>query len=83
MQPWPDISLRILSCDEGRKRQDGSARLLQDAFVYCRQHGYEPELNHRVGSAGEQILAEAAEWDADMIVLGTSRGSLLSRAQTF
>jgi nucleotide-binding universal stress UspA family protein len=71
------VRLRILTCGNG----NGDAeRLLSDASIYCRQHGYEPELSHRPGAAGKQILAEAAEWDADLIVLGTSRSSVLSRA---
>jgi nucleotide-binding universal stress UspA family protein len=77
LQPWPNVSLRILTCGD-----DGAAaeRLLGDAAVYCRQHGYEPELNHRPGSPSKEILAEAASWDADLIVLGTSRSSLFTRA---
>jgi nucleotide-binding universal stress UspA family protein len=77
MQLWPDVTLRLVSCDEGKNDVD---RRLNDAFAYCRQHGYEPEVNQRSGSAGEEILAEAAEWDADLMVLGTSRSSVLSRA---
>lgn len=37
-------------------------------------------LKYRPGNAGKEILAEAAEWDADLIVLGMSRASVFSRA---
>jgi nucleotide-binding universal stress UspA family protein len=77
LQPWPGASLRILACGGDMPDAD---RLLSDAFVYCRQHGLEPDLKYRPGSASKEILAEAAEWDADMIVLGTSRGSIFSKA---
>jgi nucleotide-binding universal stress UspA family protein len=69
--------VRILSC--GVDTPDAE-RLLTDASIYCRQHGIEPEFKSRQGNPGSEILAEAAEWDADLIVLGTSRSSVLSRA---
>jgi nucleotide-binding universal stress UspA family protein len=74
---WPDTTVRILSC--GVDVSDAE-RLLTDASIYCRQHGFEPEFKSRQGNPGSEILAEAAEWDADLIVLGTSRSSVLSRA---
>jgi nucleotide-binding universal stress UspA family protein len=77
LRAWPDVTLRILACVNAGADAD---RLLNDAFIYCRQHGYEPELNYRPGSPSKEILAEAAEWDADLVVLGTSRRSVISRA---
>lgn len=77
LRPWPDVTLRILACVNG---DTGTERMLNDAFTYCRQHGHEPELNYRSGSPSKEILAEATEWDADLVVLGTSRRSVLSRA---
>jgi nucleotide-binding universal stress UspA family protein len=77
LRPWPDMTLRLLACG-GEKA--GAERLLDQASGYCRRHGYEPERNHRPGSPDREILTEAAEWDADLIVLGTSRRSILSRA---
>ena len=77
LNPWPDVSVKLLSCGGDMPDAD---RLLSDASIYCRQHGFEPELKHRSGSPGKEILSEAAEWDADLIVLGMSRGSVFSRA---
>ena len=77
LRPWQDVTLRILACGGD---QAGLERLLEEASAYCRQHGYQSESSHRLGSPSQEILAEAAEWDADLIVLGTSRRSVLSRA---
>lgn len=77
MRLWPNVSLRVFNC-EGN--EDESRRLLTDAAVYCRQHGYEPEVYYRPGVPREEILTEAERWDADMIVLGTSRHGALSRS---
>ncbi|MFZ5831021.1 MAG: universal stress protein [Planctomycetota bacterium] len=76
MRPWPEVSLRILACGPC---DSGTERLLSDAFIYCRQYGHEAEMIRRSGSPGGAILDEAREWNADLIVLGTSRSSLLSR----
>jgi len=77
LNPWPEVNVRLLACGGDTPDAD---RLLSDASIYCRQHGVEPELKHRSGSPGKEILAEAAEWDADLIVLGISRGTAFSRA---
>ena len=77
LRPWPDVTLRIVACVNGGTDAE---HLLNDAFIYCRQHGHEPELNYRPGSPSKEILAEATEWDADLIVLGTSRRGVFSRA---
>lgn len=76
-QPWPEVTLRILNC--GGDPAD-SERLLENASAYCRWHGQEPETSHRAEPPNRGILDEAAEWDADLIVLGASRKSILSRA---
>jgi len=77
LNPWPNVNLRLLSCGLGAPDAD---RLLSDASIYCRQHGFEPELKYRRGNPSTEILSEAAEWDADLIVIGTSRSSIFSRA---
>ncbi len=77
LRAWPEVSVRIVACGDDHSR---TALLLADASKYCRAHGYEPELKTRMDSPRQGILAEAAEWDADLIVMGTSRGSVFSRA---
>lgn len=77
LRPWPDVTLRILACGNG---ETDAERCLNDALIYCRQHGHKPDLNARPGSPSTEILAEAAAWDADLIVLGGSRRGPFSRA---
>ena len=75
--PWPDVTLRILACGGDEANAE---RWLSDAVAYCRQHGHTPERAYREGPPGPEILSAAASWDADLIVLGMSRGNILSRA---
>ena len=76
MKLWPDMEIRLIDCsnDEGLAH-----RYLSDAKAYVRAHGYEPEVVHRQGNPTKEILAEAGEWDADIIVLGTSCESLITK----
>jgi nucleotide-binding universal stress UspA family protein len=65
---WPDVRLRLLTC----ARSEGDAEpLLTDMASYCRAHGSDPEMEYRQSPARSGILAAAAEWDADLIVLGS------------
>ena len=73
---WPDMSLRIVTCHGDR---DEAGRRLADMAEYCRTHGFDPETEHLAESPKHEILAHAAEWDADMIVLGNSGRSYLMR----
>jgi len=77
LKPWPDADVRILCCSDSR---GDARRLLSSAAGYCRLHGVEPQVHWAEGPARERILAEADAWDADLIVMGTSRGSVFSRA---
>ena len=74
---WPDITLRLLACNG---TEADASRYLADAAEYCRWHGYEAETCHRPKSAKREILAEAAQWDADLIVLGATRASVITRS---
>jgi len=73
---WPDMTLRIVTyCSSHEK----GGRCCAEAAEYCRVHGLEPEVQCRSGKPRKGLLAEAADWEADMIVLGTSARSLLAR----
>ncbi len=73
---WPELTLRIITCDPSPEK---AKRRLEDADGYCRAHGLRPELHHSSDSPKQQILAQAAEWDADLIVLGNSARNYLMR----
>jgi nucleotide-binding universal stress UspA family protein len=73
---WPEMTLRIVTfC---RSEEDGR-RCSADAVEYCRVHGFEPEVQRYSGKPHKGLLSEAADWKADMIVLGTPARSLLAR----
>ena len=73
---WPEVSLRILTCHGD---QEKAQQRLSAMAEYCRAHGYHPETQHSTESPKHQILAEAAAWDADLIVLGNSVHGFLRR----
>lgn len=52
--------------------------MLNDALIYCRAHDFEPDVKYRPEPAKEAILEEAAQWHADMLVIGSSARSWLS-----
>ncbi|MHC4774515.1 MAG: universal stress protein [Planctomycetota bacterium] len=72
---WPELTLRIACFD---KPQDEAEELLDDAAEYCRAHGHEVERQHVQGPPRERLLEHAAEWQADLIVMGST-----SRARIF
>lgn len=76
MKPWPEAAVRIVHF--GREPDEGE-KLLADAADYCRAHGVEAEIAQVVGSASDDLLRYAAEWDADLVALGNSGRSFLVR----
>ena len=52
--------------------------MLADAAGYCRLHGYDAEVEHLPGSPIKGLLGHAGDWNADLIVMGSS-----SRARIF
>ncbi len=75
MRLWPDVTLKI-ACFELERTQ--AATLLADAAAYCRAHGYEAQCEALGGHPHERLLAHAREWEADLIVMGsTSRARIL------
>lgn len=73
--PWPNVELRLLVCE---RSEEAAGELLAHAAAYCRAHGYEPQERHLPGDAKSAVLDEADEWNADLIVLGSSATSWLA-----
>lgn len=65
---WPNAALRILVCGQPQAQAEC---LLHEASVYCRAHGYDAESCVRLGPPKREILVEAEEWDADIVVIGS------------
>jgi nucleotide-binding universal stress UspA family protein len=73
---WPDMQLRIVHFSE---TGENGSKLVSDAAAYCRAHGFEPEEDCVTNSPKDHLLPYAAEWNADLIVLGNSHRRLIVR----
>ena len=76
LRPWPELTMRIATFAGADEEPEG---LLGSAADYCRAHGLDPEVGHVPGQAKDQLLPHAAEWEADLIVMGNSRRSFVMR----
>jgi nucleotide-binding universal stress UspA family protein len=73
---WPEAETKIVTFG---KRKPDPEKLLREAASYCRAHGIEAETEHVVASPQRAILPYAADWEADLIVLGNSSKRMLLR----
>jgi nucleotide-binding universal stress UspA family protein len=73
LQFWPEAALRIVTCG----RPDEAERLLAEAAEYCELHGRQAEVYHARGKPQDLIPQQAEEWEADLVVLGTSTETLV------
>jgi len=73
---WPEVVLRVLVC---QYPQDQAEKLALDAAAYCQAYGYRVETAYRPEDPKTGILAEISDWDADLIVIGSSIKSWLSQ----
>jgi nucleotide-binding universal stress UspA family protein len=76
-QLWPDAVVRVLVCQHP---QDQAEKLALDAAAYCQAYGYQVETCYRPEDPKTGILAEVSEWEADLVVMGSSVKSWLSQA---
>lgn len=76
MRLWPDATIRILTCGSDHERRQ---RHLEHAATYCEDHGIDVERHYEPGNPREAVLQVAHEWNADLIVMGNSHRTLLSR----
>lgn len=73
---WENMTLKIVTCEHP---SNVAYKLLEDAADYCRAHGYSPDIEFLPGSARNELLPHAKEWNADMMVMGNSARSFLIR----
>lgn len=73
---WPEAKLRIVTFEH---QVDEAEQLVGDAADYCRAHGFDPEEAYLPDSAKQHLLSAAAEWGADLLVVGNSAKNLLLR----
>ncbi len=71
---WPGMQLKIVTFKNAVGDPD---ELLASAAAYCRAHGFEPELEYVPHRASRHLVSHAADWEADMIVMGNSRRTFL------
>jgi nucleotide-binding universal stress UspA family protein len=73
---WPDAQLRIVTFQHAAEK---ATQLLADAADYCRAHGFQVETEYRADPAKQALLPYAAQWNADLIVMGNSARNMLLR----
>lgn len=71
---WPDAALRIVTFE---RPLDESKRLLAEAAKYCEKHGLNADVHYGPGKPQNLIPQHALEWEADLVVLGTSAEKLV------
>lgn len=76
MRLWPEARVRIVAFGDDQERRE---RHLEHAAHYFKDHGIEAETDYRDGSPKAGVLGVAHEWGADLIVMGNSHRTLLSR----
>ena len=76
MQPQPDAAIRVVTFSTNDEQ--GKARL-EEVESYCQDYGINVETKFIHGNPKGHILEEADDFNADVIVMGNSAKSLLSR----
>lgn len=76
MQLWPNAVIQIVCFDDS---EDRARDLLHAAMNYCTLYGGAVEMTHRPGSARDGLLDHAAEWEADLIVMGSTNRNRITR----
>ena len=73
---WPDAIIRIAAFGTDANRRQ---RHLHHAVEYCQSHGIVAEPHYEPTDPREGVLGVAHDWNADLIVMGNSSRTLLSR----
>lgn len=75
-RPWLSAAVRVVVFNHTPER---ASRLLRGAEEFLHAHGIAAEVLHVPGLPHDQILPHAADWNADLIVLGNSAKNLMLR----
>ncbi|MEM7314988.1 MAG: universal stress protein [Planctomycetota bacterium] len=73
---WPDAEIKAINI--GKRGSKGPV-LLTEIREYFAAHGKDVEIEFIEGSAKNELLPAADDWQADLIVVGNSAKSLLRR----
>lgn len=73
---WPEATVRVVAFGDDFERRQ---RHLTHAAGYFEAHGIEVELDYQPGDPKKGLLEAAHEWDADLLVMGNSHRTLISR----
>ena len=76
MQPRPEAAIRVVTFDTN---EELAKWRLEEVDSYCRDYGVSVETKFVHGSPKGHIIEEADDFSADVIVMGNSAKSLLSR----
>lgn len=76
MRLWPDVTMEIIHFSPDA---DKGQALLHAASEYCRAHGYETQTQQLDLDPDTSILSYAQKTGSDIIVMGNSVRSLMSR----
>ncbi|QDV74783.1 universal stress protein [Botrimarina mediterranea] len=76
MRLWPDATVRVVAFGDDYERRQ---RHLSHAAGYFEAHDIDVELDYQPGDARKGLLEAAHEWNADLIVMGNSHRTLISR----
>ncbi len=76
MRLWPDVKVQVVQFSRSGNKEPS---LLRDAADYCRSHGYETDTVLIEETVDKGLLTHARRADADIIVMGNSIRSLVSR----
>lgn len=73
---FDDLTVKIVCF---HKKPEDAEKLLADADTYCRAHGLDVSAEYQEGTTRETLLPHAEEWNADLVVLGSSTKSRMRR----
>jgi nucleotide-binding universal stress UspA family protein len=73
---WPDVRLSLVTFNS---RFEEGEKLLADAAAYCEAHGFDPARHVVDASPRKGLLAFGGEQAADLIVMGSTARSRMTR----